>query len=147
MDVSPIEAKTGKARLHLSRAVSISIIGIFAILLVGALYFARGFFLPVMLSLLVTLTFSPTVRYLRHRGIPSVVSAVLIVLAMFAVFGSSAVYLADPISQVIADAPAITDIAVAAMAPPVRARELTVTPTLPATMLLAILGMSRIAAA
>jgi predicted PurR-regulated permease PerM len=108
MDVSPVEAKTGKTRLHLSRAVSISIIGIFVILLSGAFYFARGFFLPVMLSLLITLTFSPMVRYLRHRGIPSVISAVLIVLAMFAVFGSSTVYLADPISQVIADAPAIT---------------------------------------
>src|SRR5579864_6853330 len=41
-----------------------------------------------------------------------------------------------------ADAPAIAEIAVAAMAAPVRARELTVTPTLPATMLLAILGIS-----
>ena len=80
MDVSPIEGKTGKARLHLSRAVSISIIGTFVILLVGAFYFARAFFLPVMLALLFTLTFSPMVRYLRHRGIPSVVSAVLIVL-------------------------------------------------------------------
>ena len=108
MDVSPVEGKTGKARLHLSRSVSISIIGTFAILLIGILYFARAFFLPVMLSLLITLTFSPLVRYLRHRGIPSVISAVLIVLAMFALFGSTAIYLADPISQVIADAPAIT---------------------------------------
>ncbi len=76
-------------------------------MLVGALYFARAFFLPVMLSLLVTLTFSPLVRYLRHRGVPSVISAVLIVLAMFGVFGTAAIYLADPISQVIGDAPAI----------------------------------------
>jgi predicted PurR-regulated permease PerM len=107
MDVSPVEGKTAKARLHLSKPVSISIVGIFVILLVGAFYFARAFFLPVMLSLLVTLTFSPLVRYLRHRGIPSVISAILIVLAMFAVFGSAALYLSDPLSQVIADAPAI----------------------------------------
>src|SRR6476659_6460146 len=90
MDVSPVEGKTAKARLHLSKPVSISIVGIFVILLIGAFYFARAFFLPVMLSLLVTLTFSPMVRYLRHRGIPSVISAILIVLAMFAVFGSAA---------------------------------------------------------
>src|SRR5262245_8650125 len=107
MDVSPVEGKSAKARLHLSRPVSISIIGIFVILLIGALYFASCFFLPVMLSLLVTLTFSPTVRYLRHRGIPSVISAILIVLAMFAAFGTAAIYLADPISEVISDAPAI----------------------------------------
>jgi predicted PurR-regulated permease PerM len=107
MDLSLVEEKTGRARLHLSRAVSISIIGTFVILLIGALYFARAFFLPVMLALLITLTFSPLVRYLRHRGIPSVVSAVLIVLAMFGLFASAAIYLADPISQVIGDAPAI----------------------------------------
>jgi predicted PurR-regulated permease PerM len=107
MDVSPVEAKTTSARLKLSKPVSVSIVGIFAILLVGALYFARAFFLPVMLALLITLTFSPTVRYLRRHGIPSVISAVLIVVAMFAVFGIAAYYLADPVSQVIGDAPAI----------------------------------------
>jgi predicted PurR-regulated permease PerM len=107
MDLSPVEGKTGRARLHLSRAVSISVIGTFVILLIGALYFARAFFLPVMLALLITLTFSPLVRYLRHRGLPSVVSAVLIVVAMFGLLASAAIYLADPISQVIGDAPAI----------------------------------------
>lgn len=107
MDVSPVEAKTAPARLHLSKPISVSIIGIFAILLIGAFYFARAFFLPVMLALLVTLTFSPTVRYLRRHGIPSVVSAVLLVLAMFGFFGLATVYLADPVSEVIADAPAI----------------------------------------
>jgi predicted PurR-regulated permease PerM len=60
-----------------------------------------------MLSLLVTLTFAPSVRYLRHRGIPSVVSAVLLVVAMFAVFGMAMATLSDPVTQVIGDAPAI----------------------------------------
>jgi predicted PurR-regulated permease PerM len=107
MDVSPVEAKTANARLQLSKPVSVSIVGIFAILLVGAFYFARAFFLPVMLSLLVTLTFSPMVRYLRRHGIPSVISAVLLVLALFGFFGTASIYLADPVSQVIAEAPAI----------------------------------------
>lgn len=107
MDVSLVEAKTADGRLHLSKPVSVSIIGIFAILLVGALYFARAFFLPVMLALLITLTFSPLVRYLRRHGVPSVISAVLIVLAMFGAFGAASYYLADPVSQVIADAPAV----------------------------------------
>lgn len=107
MDVSPVEAKTAPARLHLPKPISVSIIGIFVILLIGAFYFARAFFLPVMLALLVTLTFSPTVRYLRRHGIPSVVSAILLVLAMFGFFGLATVYLADPVSEVIADAPAI----------------------------------------
>lgn len=108
MDLGPVDRDTAAvARFHLSKTVSFSIIGIFAILLVGAFYFARTFFLPVMLALLVTLTFSPMVRYLRRQGIPSVVSAVLLVLALFAFLGSAALYLSDPISQLIADSPAI----------------------------------------
>jgi len=107
MDVSPVDAKTANARLHLSKPVSFAIIGIFVILLIGAFYFARAFFLPVMLSLLVTLTFSPMVRYLRRHGVPSVISAILLVLALFGAFGLATYYLADPVSQVIADAPAI----------------------------------------
>lgn len=60
-----------------------------------------------MLALLITLTFSPLVRYLRRHGVPSVISAILLVLAMFSFFGAATLYFADPASQVIADAPAI----------------------------------------
>lgn len=107
MDMSPVEAKTADIRLHLSKPVAFSIVGTFMILLVGAFYFARAFFLPVMLALLITLTFSPMVRYLRRHGVPSVISAILLVVAIFGVFGATTFYLSDPISQVIADAPAI----------------------------------------
>lgn len=108
MDLSPVDGKTAaQARLHLSRPVSFSIIGIFVILLIGAFYFARAFFLPVMLALLVTLTFSPLVRYLRRHGIPSFVSAILLVLTLLTVFGSAMVYLSDPVSQIFADSPVI----------------------------------------
>lgn len=108
MDLGPVDSEMATlARLHLSKSVSFSIIGIFAILLIGALYFARTFFLPVMLALLITLTFSPMVRYLRRQGVPAAVSAVLLVIALFAFLGSAALYLSDPVSQVIADSPAI----------------------------------------
>ncbi|MGE0150048.1 MAG: AI-2E family transporter, partial [Parvibaculaceae bacterium] len=107
MDLGPIEAKPADVRVRLPKPVSVSIIGTFLILLVGAFYFARAFLLPVMLSLLITLTFSPMVRYLRRHGVPSVISAVLLVVAIFGVFGGVSFYLADPVSQVVADAPAI----------------------------------------
>lgn len=108
MDLGPVDGEAATlARFHLSKPISFSIIGIFAILLVGAFYFARTFFLPVMLALLITLTFSPMVRYLRRHGIPAVVSAVLLVIALFTFLGSAALYLSDPVSQVIADSPAI----------------------------------------
>jgi predicted PurR-regulated permease PerM len=107
MDISPVEAKSADVRLRLSKPVAFSIVGTFIILLVGAFYFARAFFLPVMLALLITLTFSPMVRYLRRHGVPSVISAILLVLAIFSFFGATTIYLSDPVSQVIADAPAI----------------------------------------
>ena len=108
MDISPVDGKTAaQDRLQLAKPISFCIIGIFVILLVGAFYFARAFFLPVMLALLVTLTFSPLVRYLRRHGIPSVMSAILLVIALFTVFGAATIYVADPVSQIIADSPAI----------------------------------------
>jgi predicted PurR-regulated permease PerM len=108
MDLSPVDGKTAtQVRLRLSKPVSFSIIGIFVILLIGAFYFARAFFLPVMLALLFTLTFSPLVRYLRRHGIPSFVSAILLVISLLAVFASAATYLSDPVSQVFANSPAI----------------------------------------
>ncbi len=118
MDVRQGDAETtARARLHLSKPVSVSIVGIFVILLIGMFYIARAFFLPVMLALLVTLTFSPLVRHLRHRGIPSFISAILLVCAIFAFFGVAATYLADPASEVIADAPAIAERIEARFAP------------------------------
>jgi predicted PurR-regulated permease PerM len=108
MDLSPVDGKTATpVRLRLSKPVSFSIIGIFVILLVGAFYFARAFFLPVVLALLVTLTFSPMVRYLRRHGVPSFVSAILLVVTLLTIFAAAAAYLSDPVSQVFADSPII----------------------------------------
>ena len=50
-------------------------LGIFVILLFASLYFAREFFMPVILAFLFALTLTPIVRFLRKRGIPSPISA------------------------------------------------------------------------
>ena len=96
-------------RLYLAKAVSLSIIGTFIILIIGALYFARGFVLPVILALLIALTFNPLVRYLARRGVPAFASAIVLVIGLFAAIGSTSLYLAEPVSRIIADAPAIAD--------------------------------------
>ena len=96
-------------RLYLAKAVNISIIGSFILLLAGALYFARGFFLPVVLAVLIALTFNPLVRYLSRRGIPAFASAIVLVLGLFMALGSVSLYLAEPVSRVIADVPVIAD--------------------------------------
>jgi predicted PurR-regulated permease PerM len=97
-DDVPIETKP-------PRLVSVAIVGIFLILLTGALFYARDFVLPVILALLVTLTFMPAVRYLSRRGLPPALSAVLLVIAIGAVTAGGAVVLADPVSEMIEKAP------------------------------------------
>ena len=96
-----------ESRPALPRAVSVAIIGIFLILLAGALYYARGFFLPLILALLTTLAFMPTVRWLARRGIPAVVSAVLLVVALGGVVAGGSVILAEPVAEMVASAPQV----------------------------------------
>jgi predicted PurR-regulated permease PerM len=91
--------------VHLSSSVRVSLIGIFIILLTGALYFGKEILLPIALAFMLTLTLSPVVRYLAKFRIPEVVSALVIVLA---VVGSTAVgiyYLSGPVSGWIDGAP------------------------------------------
>ncbi len=81
-----------------------AIIGIFLIMLVGALGFARPFLVPVVLAFLLTLVFSP-VRRLLDRRLPSVISAFLIVGTLLLVFAGGVVLLANPVATWIDDAP------------------------------------------
>ncbi len=92
-------------RTYLPKAVSASIIGMFAILLIGAIYYARGFFLPLLLALLLGLTFQPMVRYFHRRGVPPAVSAILLVVVMAGIGVMASVVLAAPVSKMVADAP------------------------------------------
>ena len=102
---NPREESCRVERLRLTRAVTVAIVGSFLLLLLGAIYYARGFFLPLILATLISLTFMPMVRYLARRGLPPALSAVMLVLAIgAAIIGASAI-LADPITRMVADAP------------------------------------------
>lgn len=94
-------------RVRPPKIVTVSIVGSFLILLLGAVYYARGFVLPLILATLVTLTFMPMVRWAHRRGVPPPVTAVLLVLAIGAVVIGMAAVLADPVSRMVADAPHI----------------------------------------
>jgi predicted PurR-regulated permease PerM len=87
--------------------VTVSIVGSFIILLIGALYYARGFFLPLVLAMLITLTLTPLVRTLSRSGIPAGVSAVGFVFILAAVTLGAATLLRDPITAMVADAPRV----------------------------------------
>jgi predicted PurR-regulated permease PerM len=82
-------------------------LGIFLILLVGALYFARDFFMPVVLAFLMALTLTPIVRFLGKRGVPAALSATLLVIVSAGAIGATGYMMSGPVAELIEDAPRI----------------------------------------
>ena len=87
-----------RADTHLMRSL---LIGIFLFMAIYALYFARAFFMPVILAFLLALTLTPIVRLLRKHGIPEVISATLLVLLSICIFASAGYLLSGPIIDLI----------------------------------------------
>lgn len=83
------------------------ILGLFLIAACCALYFARDFFMPVVLAFLIALTLTPIVRFLRKRGVPSALSATLLVMAFAMSFGLLAYMVSGPAISLVNDAPSI----------------------------------------
>jgi predicted PurR-regulated permease PerM len=83
------------------------LLGIFLILFVYALYFAKDFFLPVVLAFMLALTLSPIVRALSWRGVPAPLSATLLVFLSFCCFAVIGFVLSGPIVSLVEDAPKI----------------------------------------
>lgn len=90
------------------RAIRFGVIGLFLIALVGLLYFARDFLLPVVLAFLFALTLSPIVRFLQKRGIAPVITALVLVILLLGAFSSAAFLLSGPVSEWIDAAPEIS---------------------------------------
>src|SRR5215211_2219598 len=90
------------------RAIRIALTGVFIIALVGLIYFARDFLLPVFLAFLLALTLSPIVRYLQKRGIAPGLTALVLVLFVVSGFSAGAYLLSDPVSEWVARAPEIS---------------------------------------
>ena len=79
-DTVPL-ARHAMADLHLIRSL---LIGIFIFTAVYALYFARDFFMPVILAFMLALMLTPIVRLLRKHGHPRSLSATLLVFLSIA---------------------------------------------------------------
>ncbi|HWK69193.1 MAG TPA: AI-2E family transporter [Rhizobiaceae bacterium] len=90
-----------------SRLVRFALVGIFLLAFVYALYFARDFFMPVLLAFLLALTLTPIVRLLRKHGIPSALSATLLVVMSTGTIGTIGYLLSGPVVQLASDAPSI----------------------------------------
>ncbi|QIG49417.1 AI-2E family transporter [Nordella sp. HKS 07] len=90
------------------RSIRVALLGIFLILLVGLVYFARDFLLPVILALLLALTLSPIVRFMQKRGVAPPISALFIVLIVLGIFCAGIFFLSGPVTEWVSQAPEIS---------------------------------------
>lgn len=79
-----------------------------SILLAGAaLYFARDLFLPIIIGVIVALTFSPVVRSLARLGVPEPLSAIVLIFGAVLTLAFGTYLLSGPVSGILEDAPAM----------------------------------------
>lgn len=90
-----------------SRAVPRLLGGILFIMAVYALYFAKDFFMPVVLAFLLTLTLTPIVRFLRKRRVPAPLSATLLVIGFGLGVALLGYLISGPVVALFDDAPRI----------------------------------------
>jgi predicted PurR-regulated permease PerM len=99
----PIEhpdiGKIGEALREHIEIRSLAITGLFVLAALYTLYFARGFFLPIVLALLLDFLLSPLIRTLKRARIPEPLGAALVVLALLAVTGGAVYGLAGPAKE------------------------------------------------
>lgn len=84
---------------------SISLTGLFLLACFYTLYFARDFFLPVILAVVFNFLFAPLVRNLKRFRVPEALSSALVIVAAFALFGFLAYELSGPLAEWLEKAP------------------------------------------
>jgi predicted PurR-regulated permease PerM len=93
----PAEPET--AFLQLTVAARISLIGLFALAVMAALYITRTITVPVLLAIAVGTILAPIVGWAEKRRVPRAVSTVLVVLLVFCLLTFFAVALTVPLSD------------------------------------------------
>jgi predicted PurR-regulated permease PerM len=81
------------------------LLGIFLILIVFALDFAREFLLPVTMAFFIALTFRPIIRKASRRGVPAWLSASAFMGGLIILTGALIFALSTPLAGWISDAP------------------------------------------
>ncbi|MFN3936676.1 MAG: AI-2E family transporter [Gemmobacter sp.] len=93
---------------HAPRPANWAVIGIFVLLALGAISLARDFLLPVVTALMLFLAFMPLQRRLARFGIPSALTALVIVLGLVAALGLIVAALRGPVVQIVDNLPTIS---------------------------------------
>jgi predicted PurR-regulated permease PerM len=84
---------------------SLALTGLFVLAAFYTLYFARAFFLPIVLAVLLDFLLSPLIRGLKRARIPEPVGAALVILVLLGAVGASAYGLVGPAKEWVAKLP------------------------------------------
>lgn len=88
------------------RTLTIACAGLLALAVFYTLYFAAGFFLPIVIALILNMLFRPVVRGLRERaGLPDPLGAAVVILVVLGVFAFGLYQLSGPAAQWAEQAP------------------------------------------
>ena len=79
--------KLGEALRDRVEIRSIAITGLFVLAVFYTLYFARAFFLPIVLAVLLDFLLSPIIRTLKRARIPEPLGAALLMLTLLGALG------------------------------------------------------------
>jgi predicted PurR-regulated permease PerM len=98
--------KLGEALRERVEIRSLSITGLFVLAAFYTLYFARAFFLPIIVAVLLDFLLSPLIRGLKRARIPEPLGAALVVIALLGTAGVAVYGLIDPAREWVTKLPA-----------------------------------------
>ncbi len=98
--------KLGEALRERVEIRSISITGLFVLAAMYTLYFARAFFLPIVLAVLLDFLLSPLIRALKRARIPEPLGAALVIVGLLGTAGIAVYGLVGPAKEWVAKLPA-----------------------------------------
>ncbi|SLN33988.1 AI-2E family transporter [Pseudooctadecabacter jejudonensis] len=91
--------------MHNLRTIKSVLICLLLLHIFAAVYFTRELVLPIMIGIIIALTFSPLVRLLTRNRIPQAVSAFAIVISLGTALSLVVVLVAAPVSNWLTDLP------------------------------------------
>jgi predicted PurR-regulated permease PerM len=98
--------KLGDALRERVEIRSLSITGLFVLAAFYTLYFARAFFLPIIVAVLLDFLLSPLIRTLKRARVPEPLGAALVILVLLGSAGLAIYGLVDPAKEWVAKVPA-----------------------------------------
>ncbi len=98
--------KLGEALRERVEIRSISITGLFVLAAMYTLYFARAFFLPIVLAVLLDFLLSPLIRALKRLRVPEPLGAALVIVGLLGTAGIAVYGLVGPAKEWVAKLPA-----------------------------------------